>query len=382
VNEPAVRRAIQRQPTEAHAIPPVTAAATHLNTPSAAVEAHAAPSPGTAVRIGCLLPLSGPHRALGDRSLQGIQLALGDDSLVVKDTHGSPETARSAFEELGGRSDVAAVIGPLRSNEAEVVAPLAEPAHMPLLLLAQRDGLTNSFVFQPVMTRDHQASALATYATRAHWRQFGVLAPNDKYGREFTDHFRAAVEARGGRVSWSDSYDPRKHDVALSVEHAREQRNRGNLDAVFIPDTAANAIAVGGALRHAMPDIGLLGPNDWDDPATLATGGTAIDGAVFVAGFYPDSHRPATRAFDEAFRQAHDTTPDIFVAQAYDAAILVREALQHEAVSRQALVDVLHRLGPIAGATGTLRIGDTGVERELFLLRIAGGRLDEVNAGR
>ncbi|HUI25190.1 MAG TPA: penicillin-binding protein activator, partial [Candidatus Kryptonia bacterium] len=377
VSEPAIRTAIQRPPVATRAIPAVTTGATMVATPNAVPPAARTPL-APAARVGCLLPLSGPHRMLGERSLQGLRLAFGDDGdrLIVKDTRSSPEVARAAFEELAARGDTVAVIGPLRSNEAAMVAPLAESAQLPLLLLAQREGLTNRLVFQPAMTRGHQAAALAAYALRAHWRQFGILAPSDKYGREFTDRFRTAVETRGGRVAWNDSYDPRTHEVTSAIGHAREHRNRGGLDAVFIPDNASAAIAVGGKLREVMPDIGLLGPNDWNNPTALA--GAALDGAVLVAGFYPDSNRPATRAFVEAFRKAHDATPDIFAAQAYDAGALARDALRRDATTRATMADALHHVASVAGATGILRVTDLGVERELFLLRIVGGRLEEV----
>ena len=375
VGDPLVRNWIEHPAVPASDHHPGTASATQDQTPGTSVT----PAPNSPARVAALLPLTGPYRAFGEHAVEGIQLALGSDfeRVVVKDTHGSPETARAAFADVAARAEIVAVIGPLRSHEAEAVAPLAESTGVPLLLLAQREGLASRFVLQPVMTRAQQVAALAADAQQRKWHRFGVLAPDDKYGRDFAVEFRTAVERRGGRVTWTESYDPHTRDVATQVARAREQGG-GTLDAVFLPDSASAAVAIGGALRRALPQVGLLGPNDWNDPTTLAGAGGALDGAIVVAGFFPDSTRPATRAFVDAFRNKYGEAPDIFAAQAYDAAALASAAMQRGATSRAGMLDTLHNLGPVTGATGMLRVTPSGVERELYLLRVIGERLEEL----
>ena len=336
--------------------------------------------PSAVLHVGCLLPLSGRYRTFGEHSLQGIRLAFADqpDAIVVEDTRGDPAAGRAALAKLIRRDDVVAVIGPLSSEVAASAVPLAQPAGLPLVLLAQREGLVNPFVLQPVMTRTRQAETLAQQALQRHWRHVGILAPADGYGRSFTERFRTALERMGGRVTWSDSYPARQLDATAQIAQARERFRRGALDAIFLPDSAEAAIAIGAAARAAMPGIGLLGPNDWDNPATLSQAGTRLDGAIYVVGFFPDSARPATRAFVEAFRRAHQTTPDVLAAQAYDAASLVRAALRNGATTRQSVPRTLRQLGRVTGATGDLEIDERGATRPLYLLRVTAGRVEEL----
>ena len=81
----------------------------------------------------------------------GIKLALGPqaDMLVVRDTKGEPASGRAAIDELIADPAIGVVIGPLRSKVAETVAPRAERASMPLVVLSQQEGISGRWVVQP-----------------------------------------------------------------------------------------------------------------------------------------------------------------------------------------------------------------------------------------
>ena len=371
ITNPTIRTWLERPPADRAA---ATSAPGTAATPQTSADAL------SDQKIGCLLPLSGPYGPYGQRSLEGIRLALGAERarLIVKDTRSDDEAAKAAFAELANQKDVVAIVGPLRSEVAAAVAPLAEPAQLPLLLLAQREGLANRYVVPTAMTRSQQADALAAYALRQRWRNVGVLAPDDNYGRAYRDKFRAALEQHGVRLAWADAYDPKNPSVIGQIDRVRERHEQGKLDAIFIPDTAATAVKIATAIRSAIPGIALLGSNDWNDPDALKSAMGTLDGAVFVAGFFAASARPATRAFVDAFRQEFGVTPDVFAAQGYDAGILLRETLRRGAANRDALADALRSDESVVGASGDLRVTTDGVARELFVLRIGAGKIEEV----
>lgn len=72
--------------------------------------------------IGVVLPLSGEKKALGDRVLAGIDLALKDQGknfkYELRDSAGSAEAGSKAVEELITKFNVAVVVGGLTSAEA------------------------------------------------------------------------------------------------------------------------------------------------------------------------------------------------------------------------------------------------------------------------
>jgi ABC-type branched-subunit amino acid transport system substrate-binding protein len=346
-----------------------------------AAPAPAGPPPSGRARIGCLLPLSGSYAPYGQRSLNGIKLALagGADRLMLRDTQGQPQLARAALDELIADPDVVAVIGPLRSQVAETVAPRAERAGMPLIMLSQREGLTGTYVMQPTMTDRRQAAELAEYAVGVlKLTRLAILHPNDSYGTALSAAFRDEVERRQGQVIGALGYSPEAQEFSLEVLSVQKWVDGEGLQAVFIPDSAARAVALGGELRRQRPGLALFGSSGWYDPAELGRSSDAIEGAVFVDGFFAASGRPATRQFVAAYESAYHGAPEILAAQGFDAATLASRVLAAGAVTRAEFPEVLRGLGPFEGATGSIRFGADGIERDLFLLRVSGGAVHEV----
>ena len=338
---------------------------------------------GPPPRIAALLPLSGQYATYGQRSLNGIKLALGGqaDQLVVRDDKGDAAAARAALDELVSDPSIVAVIGPLRSKVAEAVAPRAERAGLPMVVLSQQVGISGRWVVQPSMTADRQAAELAEYAVAGQGlRTFGILYPNDPYGIALSQAFHQQVEQRGGRVVGSVTYDPNQKEFSVELLSLDKWIKGDGLQAVFIPDFAPTAIPLASQLRHAHPDVVLLGSNGWNDPAALGPAADDIDGAVFVDGFFASSQRRGTQDFVVAYRSAFGSTPEILEAQAYDAAKLVAAALQSGARSRAQLIAALQTPRSFEGAGGTVAVGPQGVQRQLFLLRIASGQISEITA--
>jgi ABC-type branched-subunit amino acid transport system substrate-binding protein len=212
-------------------------------------------------------------------------------------------------------------------------------------------------------------------------RQLGILYPNDPYGSALSAAFRQQVEHRGGRVVGAVSYEPKQREFSVELLSVDKWIKEG-LQAVFIPDFAPTAIPLAKQLRQAHPGVVLLGSNGWNDPAALGPAAEDIDGAVFVDGFFANSQRQATQDFVAAYRRAYGGTPEILEAQAYDAAKLVAAALQSGARSRPQVIAALQTPRSFDGAAGTVAVGPHGIQRQLFLLRVASGTISEIPATR
>jgi len=330
-------------------------------------------------RIGCLLPLTGPNRQFGERSLRGLRLLFGQDNdqLVIKDTGSDPSVAVSMYQELARMPNVLAIVGPLLSDDAAAVAPLAEQDHLPMLILSQRDGLGGRFVIQSGMTRTHQVETLLAYAMdKARLRRFGVLYPKDHFGQELVATFRREVERRGGEVVGTDGYAPGTRGVATGT--VKQWRNAQNMQAVFVPDDAAAAAQFARFLQREMPDVTLLGVQGWETLADTNGAAPPLNGVVFADGFYANSARPATREFVDRFVQTYGQDPSAVEAQAYDAGLLAKRALDAGANARTDTLRHLLALDSVEGATGELRVTSDGVQRPLFLLQVYDGKLSEV----
>ena len=336
----------------------------------------------TNAKVACILPLTGPDQAYGKRALAGLRLAFADapEQLIVRDTGGDPATTADWLAQLQDDPGVVAVVGPLRSTEAEVAAPIAERHRLPMLLLSQREGLGGHYVLQVAMTRTQQVRLLLQYAVGVlRLRRFGIVYPNDGYGSSFAETFKREASGDGASIVGAHAYPSGTTSFASAVVAVRDWQRTG-LDALFIPDAAPTATALASDVRNEAPRVVLLGTESWNDAKSLTNAGAAVDGAIFADAFFADSPRPSTREFVERFQQRAGQAPTVFEAQAFDAGMALRKAIARGATSREQIVGGLSALGTVEGA-GELHAAPGGFERSVSLLRYHDGKVEEVPAG-
>jgi ABC-type branched-subunit amino acid transport system substrate-binding protein len=187
-------------------------------------------------KLGLLLPMSGPYRAVAEELYTGVQMANQDAGepfdLIVADTgtdFGDLPINIDAVGNLsehpgsgllrvvrGARSlveqDVQAIIGPLFSSSCVPAAVVAEAAGVPLIApLSQQSGLDSvgSYIFQLNTIPETQGQLLAEHATLVLGHQnIVLLTPLSDYGWSFAREFNRVVEENGGHVVHSDWYVP------------------------------------------------------------------------------------------------------------------------------------------------------------------------------
>lgn len=100
--------------------------------------ASSATSEGADIKVACVLPLTGPHRTIGETMLRGIRMVFGagNPQILYRDTGSSRDLAHSLLGELGGDADVLIVIAAAGDADGRALAQSAERAMVPLLLVA------------------------------------------------------------------------------------------------------------------------------------------------------------------------------------------------------------------------------------------------------
>src|SRR5512134_4009934 len=106
--------------------------------------ALALPGAGQAqVKIGFINSITGPEAPIGENLTNGVDMAVEDlakkgvkVTLVRQDDSGKPQIARSAMEQLATGDEVAALVGPYTSANANAVAKLAQQYKVPQVIPA------------------------------------------------------------------------------------------------------------------------------------------------------------------------------------------------------------------------------------------------------
>ncbi len=277
-------------------------------------------------RVGLLLPLSGGNRALGEAMLNAAQLALFDQQdprveLLPRDTGGTPagaaEAARAALGE-GAR----AFAGPLTLGETAAAAGPARGARAPLLAFTSDASQAAPGVWVLGLTPAEQAERMAEAAAARGARRFGLLAPDDEFGRRLAAALRARLSLAGLPAPVTVLHPPRGDAAAAAQELAGLAGPEG-LDAVLLGEAGERARAAAAALAAALPrPARLLGTALWLQDRTLAQE-PALHGAWF-----PGPDPAARQRFEARYQGAFGERPPRLAGVAYDATALAARTVR------------------------------------------------------
>jgi ABC-type branched-subunit amino acid transport system substrate-binding protein len=225
------------------------------------------------VRVGLLLPLSGPAEALGRDMLDAAQMALfdvGENDLVLlpRDTGDTPQGARTAAAEVIAQG-AEVILGPLFGPGVAAVSPLATQADIRVLAFSNDASVATDGTFLLGFRPDEQVRRVVDYALTSG----------------------APLRPEPGPLPGQDAAAAAAAEVAPELEQptlAQPPSDQGVLDpqsvriAGLAPDDAYGATVLE-ALRGAVAERGgvlgetLLYPTDFADPSAVVRRVAAYD---------------------------------------------------------------------------------------------------------
>jgi ABC-type branched-subunit amino acid transport system substrate-binding protein/TolA-binding protein len=399
--------------------------------------------------IACLLPLSGKYGAYGQRLLAGVMLAADIFSeeeieypitIMVKDTKGDPKTALKMLEEAYIKDNAIAVIGPLLSKNAQVCAERAEQLRMPIMLLTQKEKITEGYqyVYRKFITNSQQISSLVDYAMNDKGiLRYAVMYPENTYGRELQETFFNEVINRGGKIIASESYDIKESDFSKEIKkmvglHDLSDRKRlrklwvdevieeetidmqymiskgkmtkeevenyldelkrellkeeycpvVDFQAIFVPDNYKRAGLIIPQLLYHDIDKGVLklGTNAYNSKELIDIARDNANGIVFVDGFFKDSKEEDVKNFVLEYKEIFQKTPTLLEAESYDSAKIIIGLIKgYDLQDREEMKAALDGLKDYDGVTGLVKSFVNGdADEDLVLLTIERERIKQL----
>ncbi len=366
------------------------------------------------IKIGLLLPFSGPVGDLGQDMLKAAQMALFDvgESQVVllpRDTKGTAAAAEQAANALLGEG-AELLIGPLFSQEVNAVTPIAQAADRRVLAFSNVATGAAPGTFLLGFRPEEQVERVVQHALRQGYSRIAALAPDDAYGATALEAFRRAVIQGGGELAETLAYPPDLADPSAVVREIADYDERQQalekekkqlegrtddgskqalqrletLDTLGAPPFDAILIADGGDRLRSVASlltfydvdpaaIKFLGTIRWqDDPRVLSEG--ALQGGWFAA---PSPQ--VTNAFVDRFRSTYGRPPQQLAALAYDATALAVYT-ERDLRDRTFAATTLTESEGFTGAAGLFRLRPDGLaDHGLAILEVASGGAREVD---
>ena len=230
------------------------------------------------------------------------------------------------------------------------------------------------YIFRACFIDSYQGRVLAVFARdnlKASTAAILVDVRSD-YSVGLADAFRAAFEARGGRVVQELKYSEGDSDFSAQLTAIRPSK----VDVIVVPGYYTDAGLIARQARSLGLTATLLGADGWDSPKLVEIGGEAVDGTYFSNHYSVDDPSPAVRAFVEAYRTRYGAEPDSIAASSYDATRMLADAITRAGSTEgRRIRDALASTRDFPGVTGTITMdADRNPIKPAVVLKVEDGR--------
>jgi branched-chain amino acid transport system substrate-binding protein len=294
------------------------------------------------LKIGFVLPMSGPFAAYGKQIEHGARLYLQEhkdtiagrkvEILVKDDTGVAPEISKRAAQELLVKDRVDILAGFGLTPSAFAVAPLATEAKKPMVVMnAASSAITtkSNFIVRTSHTLPQVTAPIASWAAKNKIRKVFTLVADYGPGHDAEAQFRKTFTGAGGEIIGDVRTPVKNPDFAPFLQKIKDAKP----DAVFLfvpPGEQTIAFMKGFAERGlAKAGIHIIGTGDLTDEDLLDTVGDNALG-ITTSFHYADSHKsPENQAYTDAYARAYPKDrPNFMSVGGYDGMQLIAKTLE------------------------------------------------------
>ncbi|MAR78909.1 MAG: amino acid ABC transporter substrate-binding protein [Rhodospirillaceae bacterium] len=294
------------------------------------------------VKIGSLSAVTGPIAKLVPPIINGSKLAIKQINasggilngkkleLIVGDTGCNAQASVDAATKLVNVEQVVAIVGALCSGATIGAANnVAIPSNVVMVSPASTSpeitGLKdNDLIFRVAPTDAYQGKVLARYVIDKGIKSVAVTYVNNDYGVGLAETFSSAYEALGGKITGQEKHEDKK--ASYRAELATLAKGK--------PDALVVLAYAGGSgltiIRQSLENgffSKFVGADGMRDKVLFKLGAAALkDKLLIISPTSPKNN--ARSAFEKAAKADGNDPNGPFVAQGYDAAMMIALAIE------------------------------------------------------
>jgi branched-chain amino acid transport system substrate-binding protein len=300
--------------------------------------AASAAAQGT-VKIGLIVPLTGPFSAIGQEIQFGARVFLQHNGttvagktieLVIRDDGGVPDNTKRIAQELVVNDKVSVLTGLGMTPPALTLAPLATEARIPMVVMGAGSSIITTK--SPFITRTSFTATQVTYVSGDYFakniaKNAVTLVSDFTAGIDYETGFKKAYEAAGGTVIASLRVPLSNPDFAPYLQRVADAKPESVF--IFVP------AGQGASLMRQFAERGL----DKSGIKFLATGDVLDDQLLDQIGdvalgnisglHYSDAHPSAlNKKFTADFEKLAGMRANFMGVGGYDGMALIYKALE------------------------------------------------------
>ena len=329
------------------------------------------------IKIGVIAPLSGKAAVWGETVRNGIELALEQINgkggingrqiqVIYEDDQFDVKNTISAFNKLVGIDNVVAIIGPVGSGNAKVVAPLFKERKVPTILsVVGVSDITrnNDYIFRIWPSGAMKANKMKEKLEKSGYKKIAIISANNESPLDLLEQLKDNVFPDVGiEISIEDTVDKKETDFRTQLSKIKS----AEFDALFV-NLYVNQIGLG--IKQAR-ELGITAPIfssvAADSQKELEMAGDAMEGVWFPGSPVPSND------FLQAYKEKFGIDSERGAPSSYDALMFYAKAIKNAGIDREEIIRELRRIRNYEGAFSNISFdsnGDANINLPLKIIK-------------
>jgi branched-chain amino acid transport system substrate-binding protein len=297
---------------------------------------------GTSIKVGVIVPLSGPAISWGQHSLLGAEIARDEINaaggiggvpleLIVADYASKADLSISLARKLTEQDKVLVIVGPILSSSCEMTFPVINRMNIvavsPTSAAPGLSARNRPWAFRNNLTSDKTLGpALEKWVETYQIKTVGIIYDNSDAVStgEGAKIFPAFFEKSGAKVI--DSLTIQKKDFDFSAHITRLAAK--NPDGVALAAQAEQAANIVREMRRQGLNVPVITGVECANPLFARTGKDDVEGVWTASATWADNPDPKVQEFVTAFTQRKDgEKPNSGGFKSYDTIYIIKDII-------------------------------------------------------
>lgn len=338
--------------------------------------ATAAMAAGT-IKIGGLFSVTGPASFLGEPEKKTLEMLVADLNAkggingqkleaVIYDTAGDATKAVQLATKLIKNDKVTAIIGPSTTGESMAVLALTEKEKIPLISCAAGIKITEpakdrKWTFK-TPANDHVAvEKILQYAGKMKQKNIAIITVTDGFGASGREQLKVSAAQKGFTIVADETYGPKDTDMTPQLTKIRATKadaiicwgtNPG--PAIITKNVKQLGIKLPVYMSHGVASKKYI---ELASPAA-AEGVMLPAGKLAIYDVLPknDPQKKLLQEYDAAYKKAFNVEASTFGGYAYDAFLLVTNAIKNKGAGPTQIRDGLEQTKKLVSVSGVFNM--------------------------
>ena len=322
------------------------------------------------LKIGAIFAVTGPASFLGAPEAKTAQMVVDKINadggikkrqieLIIKDSAANPEKAISFAKQLIEEDNVIAIIGPSTSGETMQIKDICNDAGVPLISAAAAEAIVDPvapYVFKTPQKDSYVANWVFQTMKDMGIKKIGVVVANSGFGNAGKGQLEKYAPDYGIEIAIAEAYDGAATDLTALMTKV----NAAGVEAVVNWSIVPAQSIIPKNMKQLGMDVPLFQSHGFGNIKYVEAAGAAADGIIFpcgrllIANELPNSNpqKKLLVEYSNEYKSKFGEDASTFGGHAYDAIMIVAEAIKNGGTDRDKLRDEIEKIKDFPGTGG------------------------------